>query len=120
MINPNKELAIVVLFWNNSDKTIKCLESLYKQKKQKFSLILVDNNSDKHYVQKIFKWLKTKNISDQEMMKTFNCGIGFCLIVSKKNIEKIKKVFSKKFKPYEIGFISKSKKIINLSNSIRW
>ena len=46
-------------------------------------------------VQKIFKWLKSKNISDHEMMKTFNCGIGFCLIVSKKNSEKIKKQFSK-------------------------
>jgi phosphoribosylaminoimidazole synthetase len=33
---------------------------------------------------KIFKWLKGKNISDQEMMRTFNCGVGFCLIVSKK------------------------------------
>ena len=33
---------------------------------------------------KIFKWLKSKNVSDQEMMRTFNCGIGFCLIVQKK------------------------------------
>ena len=24
---------------------------------------------------KIFKWIKTKNISDQEMMSTFNCGV---------------------------------------------
>merc|ERR1711991_551449 len=24
---------------------------------------------------KIFKWLKTKNISNEEMMKTFNCGV---------------------------------------------
>ena len=32
----------------------------------------------------IFKWLKSKNISDNEMLKTFNCGIGFCLIVKKK------------------------------------
>jgi phosphoribosylformylglycinamidine cyclo-ligase len=69
---------------------------------------------------KIFKWLKGKNISDQEMMRTFNCGVGFCLIVSKKNIFKIKRVFSKQFMPYEIGFISKSKKRINLSNSIIW
>ena len=37
---------------------------------------------------KIFKWLKSKNISDHEMMKTFNCGVGFCLIVSNKNINK--------------------------------
>ncbi len=69
---------------------------------------------------KIFKWLKTKNISNYEMTKTFNCGIGFCLIVPKKNIKKIKKVFSKKFMPYEIGHISKDKNKINLSNSIKW
>ena len=35
-------------------------------------------------VNKIFKWIKSKNISDNEMIKTFNCGVGFCLIVSKK------------------------------------
>ena len=31
---------------------------------------------------KIFKWIKSKNISDLEMIRTFNCGVGFCLIVS--------------------------------------
>jgi len=69
---------------------------------------------------KIFKWIKTKNISDQEMMQTFNCGIGFCLIVSKKNVSKIKKVFSNQFMPYEIGFISQNKDRVSLSNSIIW
>jgi phosphoribosylformylglycinamidine cyclo-ligase len=69
---------------------------------------------------KIFKWLKSKNISDQEMIKTFNCGVGFCLIVPKKNIYKIKRFFTKQFIPYEIGFISKNKKKINLSNSLIW
>ena len=33
---------------------------------------------------KIFKWLKSKNISDEEMLRTFNCGVGFCMIVSQK------------------------------------
>jgi phosphoribosylformylglycinamidine cyclo-ligase len=69
---------------------------------------------------KIFKWLKSKNISDEEMMKTFNCGVGFCLIVKKKNIFKIKKFFSKQYTPYEIGYISKNKKRFSLSNSIKW
>ena len=54
------------------------------------------------------------------MMRTFNCGVGFCIIAQKKNINKIKKVFPKKYKPYEIGFIAKNKKKINLFNSIRW
>ena len=61
----------------------------------------------------IFKWLKNKNINDLEMLKTFNCGVGFCLIVNKKNVNKIKTYFSNKFKPYEIGYISKSKKRLN-------
>ncbi len=69
---------------------------------------------------KIFKWLKSKNISDKEMLKTFNCGVGFCIIVSKKNINKIKKIFPKNYTPYEIGYISKNKKKINLSNSLKW
>ena len=63
---------------------------------------------------------KEKNISDKEMMQTFNCGVGFCIIVSKKNVSKIKKNFSKKYTPYEIGFISKSNKKVNLFNSLRW
>ena len=44
---------------------------------------------------KIFKWLKNQNISDHEMIRTFNCGVGFCIIVSEKNINKINKVFVK-------------------------
>ena len=71
-------------------------------------------------VTKIFKWLKSKNISDREMIQTFNCGVGFCLITSRNKISKIKKVFKKQFKPYEIGYVSRDKKRFNISNSIRW
>ncbi len=71
-------------------------------------------------INKIFKWLKNKNVSDKEMINTFNCGVGFCIIVKKKNIKKIKKLFKKKDMPYEIGFISKSKKKVNISNCLRW
>ena len=53
--------------------------------------------------------VKSKNISDREMMRTFNCGIGFCIIVPKEKILKIKKFFQKEFMPYEIGFISQGK-----------
>ena len=69
---------------------------------------------------KIFKWLKSKNISDSEMMRTFNCGVGFCIIVPKKNVSKIIKIFSKNYKPYEIGYISNDKKKVNLINSLKW
>ena len=69
---------------------------------------------------KIFKWLKSKNISDQEMLKTFNCGVGFCLIVDKKNVKMIQKYFSKDYKPYEIGNISINSNKLNLYNSLIW
>ena len=71
-------------------------------------------------IHKIFKWIKGKNISDKEMLRTFNCGVGFCLITPKKNVKKIKKYFTKKFIPYEIGFISKEKKNINIFNQLKW
>ena len=83
------------------------VENLLRSIPEEFTLNI---NLSKIKTLKIFKWLKSKNISDQEMMKTFNCGVGFCLIVSKKNINQIKKNFSKQFMPYEIGYISKSKK----------
>jgi phosphoribosylformylglycinamidine cyclo-ligase len=71
-------------------------------------------------VKPIFKWIKKNNISDKEMLSTFNCGVGFCLIINKKNFSKIKKYFTKEFMPYEIGFISKNKKKINIVNTIKW
>ena len=69
---------------------------------------------------KIFKWLKNKNISDQEMLQTFNCGVGFCVIIHKKNFLKIKKFFTKSFQPYVIGYVSQDKKKTNLINQLKW
>ena len=71
-------------------------------------------------ISKIFKWLKSKNISDKEMLRTFNCGVGFCIISTKKNVSMIKKIFPKNYKPYEIGHLSRNKNKINLFNSLKW
>ena len=54
------ELGVVVLFWNDSEKTIKCLKSLLNQQKQKFNIILVDNNSDQIFSKKFLFFLKKK------------------------------------------------------------
>ena len=71
-------------------------------------------------IKKIFKWIKSKNISDLEMLKTFNCGVGFCIIVDANDVNKIKKKFSKKYTPYEIGFISKGNEKLKLFNKLKW
>ena len=41
------------------------------------------------------------------MINTFNCGVGFCIIVDKNKVSKIKKYFSKDYQPYKIGFYIK-------------
>ncbi|WP_440916627.1 phosphoribosylformylglycinamidine cyclo-ligase [Candidatus Pelagibacter sp.] len=69
---------------------------------------------------KIFKWLKKNDVNDLEMLKTFNCGVGFCLIINARNLKKINKYFSKDYKPYVIGKISKNSKKIKLNGKVNW
>ena len=70
---------------------------------------------------KIFRWLKKNDISDKEMLKTFNCGVGFCLIISPKKLNKIKEYFTNNFKPYVIGKITKNfKEKVKLNGSVNW
>ena len=69
---------------------------------------------------KIFKWLKSKGVSEKEMLKTFNCGIGFCLIIKPYNFQKIIKFFPKEYRPYVIGKITKNFNKVKLSGKISW
>ena len=71
-------------------------------------------------IKPIFKWLKKNNIKDSEMLKTFNCGVGFCLITNKKNIKYIKKIFTKEYLPYQIGFISRDKLKVKTFGKLQW
>tara|TARA_B100000989_G_C19528558_1_gene468307 strand:- start:530 stop:1591 length:1062 start_codon:yes stop_codon:yes gene_type:complete len=56
-----------------------------------------------------FKWIsKIGDISASEMMKTFNCGIGFIVIINKKNETAVKKFFNKnKIDFFYLGNIKK-------------
>ena len=69
---------------------------------------------------KIFKYLNKMGVKDKDMLQTFNCGVGFCLIVNKKKIKTIEKHFQKEFKPYLIGEIINSKNKIKLNGKINW
>ena len=68
----------------------------------------------------IFKWIKKNNVSDKEMLKTFNCGVGFCIIINPKNLTKVKKFFTKEYKPYVIGAVTKGLNKIKLHGNINW
>ena len=69
---------------------------------------------------KIFKWLHKMGIGEEEMLKTFNCGVGFCLVINPKNFNKVIKYFGRNFKPYVIGKIVKNSKKVKLSGKISW
>lgn len=97
MNTKDNTLAVVVLFWNDSNKTIKCLQSLLNQRKQKLKIVLVDNNSNDTFVKKINSFLKknktnvikiNKNETISQNIKSkkyifylknkinFGCGLG--------------------------------------------
>ncbi len=83
--------------------------------------ICADIYLDKIKIKPIFRWIKNKGVSDFQMLKTFNCGVGFCFITKEKNIDKVKKYFKKEFRPYVIGkFIKNKKKKILFNEKIKW
>jgi phosphoribosylformylglycinamidine cyclo-ligase len=54
--------------------------------------------------------IEEQGVKPEEMYKTFNMGIGFCLISPQNEVKKIRKIFKKhKIITYEIGHISKKK-----------
>ena len=68
----------------------------------------------------IFKWIKANGVNDTEMYKTFNCGVGFCIIIDMNNLQKVKKYFKKEFEPYVIGKVIRGTSRVILKNKISW
>lgn len=58
----------------------------------------------------VFEWLaQSANISNDEMIRTFNCGIGMVVIVSPDNASEIRKIMRKNGETvYHIGYIDTS------------
>ena len=77
-------------------------------------------NMSKIKTKPIFTWIKKRGVSDRDMIRTFNCGVGFCIVTKKQNVNKIYNYFDKSFKPYVIGKIIKNKKKIIIDEKIKW
>ena len=82
--------------------------------------LVADIDLSKIKIKKIFSWLKKNNIDDEEMLRTFNCGVGFCIIINPKNFFKVKKFFNKEYEPYIIGKIISGKNKVRLNEKINW
>jgi len=58
----------------------------------------------------LIQLIQNCGIKDEEMYKTFNMGIGFCIVSPKNQVRKIMNIFKKhKMKTYEIGKITNKK-----------
>lgn len=69
----------------------------------------------------IFKYIRNSgNISDEEMLHTFNCGVGFNLVVPQKSKDMVMKHVQKYYDCYEIGkIVSGSEKVV-FEKRINW
>lgn len=69
----------------------------------------------------VFGFIKEKgNISDEEMLSTFNMGVGLILVVPAKDRKKIIDHIRKFHDCYEIGFIMKGNKRIQFKKRLNW
>lgn len=69
----------------------------------------------------IFKYIHNiGNISDEEMLRTFNCGVGLNLVVSQKHKAAVMKHIQKYYDCYEVGLIEKGNEKIVFENRLNW
>lgn len=69
----------------------------------------------------IFKYIRNNgNISDEEMLHTFNCGVGFNVVVSQKHKDTVINHIKKYYNCYEIGKIEKGDAKIVFENRLNW
>ena len=67
----------------------------------------------------LMQLIEDTGVKSEEMYKTFNMGIGFCVIAPKNNVAKIRSIFKKhKFATYEIGKITSKKGVFINSKKI--
>ena len=87
------------------------------------NLIRVLNNDTKAVIYKekikilpVFKWIqKEGNISDEEMFKTFNMGIGMIIAVDKSNVNEALEILNaEKQEAYIIGELKKGEKSVEI------
>lgn len=69
----------------------------------------------------IFKYIRNNgNISDEEMLRTFNCGVGFNLVVPQKDKTAVMKHVQQFYDCYEIGTIETGDVKVQFENRINW
>ena len=69
----------------------------------------------------LFKYIRDNgNISDNEMLRTFNCGVGFIIVTSQKDKKTVMKHVSQSYDCYEIGPIEKGDAKVAFEGRLEW
>lgn len=69
----------------------------------------------------IFKYIRNNgNISDEEMLRTFNCGVGFNIVTNQKDKAAVMHHVSRFYDCYEIGVIESGDRKVKFENRLNW
>ena len=69
----------------------------------------------------VFRFIRQcGNISDKEMLSTFNCGVGFILVVHREAASQTAAYLSRYYDCYEIGRIRANEQKIVMENKLNW
>lgn len=70
---------------------------------------------------KIFQYIRNSgNISDEEMLRTFNCGVGFNVVVNPKDKVEVMNHINRFYDCYEIGTIETGNSKVEFVNRMNW
>lgn len=70
---------------------------------------------------KIFQYIRNSgNISDEEMLRTFNCGVGFNIVVNPKDKVEVMNHINRFYDCYEIGTMETGNSKVEFVNRMNW
>lgn len=69
----------------------------------------------------VFRYIKKQGkVSDEEMLRTFNMGVGFLLVTSQEEKQQVIRHVSKYYDCYEIGSIQQGRKAVEFTGRLNW
>ena len=72
-------------------------------------------------IPQVFKYIKTNgNVADNEMLKTFNCGVGLVVVADSNAESAIQKALSESCISYTIGEVIEGNRLVTFENNLNW
>ncbi len=83
--------------------------------------LCADIDLSKIRILNLFKFIRENgNITDEEMLRTFNCGVGLIVVTSQKKKKQVMDHIGKTYDCYEIGEVKKGGQKITFHNRLNW